>query len=282
MSERREYVLGTNPEELERLGMQHRLWSDFAHAAWKRAHIAPGQRILDVGCGPGFAAFDLAQLVRPLGTMPRGSGEVVAVDESEYYIEHLRAQALPRGLTSITARVGDVQRLEAVPEVRENFFDIAYVRWVLCFVREPQAVISGIARALKPGGRVIVHDYFNYETMTTAPRSPAFAKAVAATAKSWRDTGGNPDVVEKVPEMLAKAGLEVSDVRVETRVARAHESMWTWPDVWWKIYVPVLVRTGYLTEADQARFVEEWSALCKDPSSFVVCPPVFEVRGVKK
>ncbi len=282
MSESKEYVLGTNPEELERLGMQHRLWSDFAHAAWKRAGIVPGQRVLDVGCGPGYATLDLAQLVRPLGTRPRGDGQVVAVDESAYYIEHLRAQAVSRGLTSIRAHVGDVQRLEACADVREGWFDLAYARWVLCFVRDPGEVISGMARALKRGGSAVVHDYFNYESMTTAPRSAPFAKAVAATARSWRDAGGNPDVCELVPGLMAAAGLEVTRVLVEERVARPSESMWTWPDVWWKTYLPVLVRNGYLTQSDQEQFEAEWSALCDEPTSFVLCPPVFEIVGVKR
>lgn len=282
MSDTREYVLGTNPEELERLGMQHRLWSDFAHAAWKRAGIAPGHRVLDVGCGPGYATFDLAQTVRPLGTRPRGDGQVVAVDESAYYIEHLRAQAASRGLTNIRAHVGDVQRLGECADVREGSFDLAYARWVLCFVRDPGAVIAGMARALGPGGRAVVHDYFNYESMTSAPRSVSFAMAVAATARSWRDAGGNPDVCERVPEMMATAGLEVSSVLVEERVARPHESMWTWPDVWWKAYIPVLVRNGYLTHTDQEIFEKEWAGLCESATSFVVCPPVFEIVGVKR
>ncbi|MFY9341712.1 MAG: methyltransferase domain-containing protein, partial [Planctomycetota bacterium] len=76
MSEReREYVLGTGADELSRLGLQHRLWSDAAHQAWQRACIRPGQRVLDVGCGPGYAAFDLAQIVTAVGA-------VVGVDES--------------------------------------------------------------------------------------------------------------------------------------------------------------------------------------------------------
>jgi SAM-dependent methyltransferase len=58
----REYVLGTNDEELARLGFQHRVWGEQAFALWERAGFAPGQTILDAGCGPGFATLDLARL----------------------------------------------------------------------------------------------------------------------------------------------------------------------------------------------------------------------------
>ncbi len=39
---RNEYVLGTDEAELTRLGLQHRLWGDAAHALWRRGGIVPG------------------------------------------------------------------------------------------------------------------------------------------------------------------------------------------------------------------------------------------------
>ena len=53
-----EYVLGTDRAELERLGLQHQLWSEHAPRAWERAGFQRGMKLLDVGCGPGFATFD--------------------------------------------------------------------------------------------------------------------------------------------------------------------------------------------------------------------------------
>ena len=59
MSER-DYVLGTHDAEVERLGLQHRVWRERARDAWARAGIAAGQTVIDVGAGPGYAAIDLA------------------------------------------------------------------------------------------------------------------------------------------------------------------------------------------------------------------------------
>src|SRR5262245_45754063 len=119
----REYVLGTGSDELVRLALQHRLWSDAAHQAWQRAEIRPGQRVLDVGSGPGYAAFDLAQIVT-------AAGGVLAVDESAGFVEHANAQAKVRGLPQLRAKVGDVQQL-AGALAGEAPFDLAYARWVL-------------------------------------------------------------------------------------------------------------------------------------------------------
>jgi ubiquinone/menaquinone biosynthesis C-methylase UbiE len=52
----RDYVLGTEAEEIARLGLQHRVWRARMLDGWARAGIGPGMNAIDVGAGPGFAA----------------------------------------------------------------------------------------------------------------------------------------------------------------------------------------------------------------------------------
>ncbi len=268
----REYVLGTGADELERLGLQHRLWSDAAHEAWKLAGIAPGMRALDIGCGPGFAAFDLAQLVQ-------SRGRVLGVDESANFVEHLREQAVARRLPQLEARVGDVQRLGDVLD-RSERFELAYARWVLCFVPDPAAVIAGAVAALAPGGRLVLHDYFNYECMTAAPRRESFTRVVRATARSWRKPGGDPDVMARVPRLVAECGLELEHFDVRQRIARPGESMWAWVASWWRNFTPKLVALGELSPDEEREFHREFDAL-SSATDFVVLPTVFELIARK-
>jgi ubiquinone/menaquinone biosynthesis C-methylase UbiE len=281
-----EYVLGTGADELARLALQHRLWGDAAHAAWRTARIQPGSTVLDVGCGPGFAAFDLAQLVTP-------SGRVVGIDESPRFIEHLKAQAACRGLHHLTALVGDVQAMFARPHpadpanptgmwIDPATFDAAYARWVLCFVPNPAAVVRDVARALRPGGRFVVHDYFNYTSMTLAPRSEAYSRVVQATAASWKARGGDPDIVGRLPEVLADAGLSVEHLAVHQRLARGGETMFQWINVWWRTYTPKLVEMGLVSAADQRQVFADLDRVAASPGEFAVCPPVYEVVAVKR
>jgi len=268
----REYVLGTGDDELQRLGLQHRLWSDAAHAAWKRAGLGPGQRVLDVGAGPGFAAFDLAQIVQ-------SHGRVLAIDESHSFIEHVRAQSSTRGLTQLTSTVGDAQRLGDVLGV-ERDFDMAYARWVLCFVPNPALVVAGVARALRPGGRFVVHDYFNYAAMTCAPRRESYAVVVAATARSWRARGGDPDVVGRLPKMLRENGFVIEHLDSHQRLARPGESMWHWVASWWHNFVPKLVQMGEITSDDARRFFEDFDGP-ESELDFAVLPNVYEIVARK-
>ena len=66
----REYVLGTDDEEIARLGLQHLVWRPWMLEAWRRAGITRGTRVLDIGAGPGFATADLAEVVGETGEDP--------------------------------------------------------------------------------------------------------------------------------------------------------------------------------------------------------------------
>jgi ubiquinone/menaquinone biosynthesis C-methylase UbiE len=271
-TDEREYVLGTGDDELQRLALQHRLWSDAAHAAWKRAGLVPGQRVLDVGTGPGYAAFDLAQWVQ-------SHGFVFALDESRAFVEHVRRQADVRGLTQLSATVGDVQRLAPALGGQRDF-DMAYARWVLCFVPRPEDVVGGVARALRPGGRFVVQDYFNYDAMTCAPRRESYAKVVAATARSWRARGGDPDVMGRLPRLLLDHGFVIEHLDQHQRLARPGESMWTWVASWWRNFVPKLVAMGEITGDEARRFFADFEGMRAD-ADFTVLPNVYEIVARK-
>jgi ubiquinone/menaquinone biosynthesis C-methylase UbiE len=269
----REYVLGTGNDELTRLALQNRLWGDAAHAAWQRAGIAPGQRVLDVGCGPGHASCDLAQIVT-------GSGAVVGVDESQGFVTYLAGQARARGLQQLTAVCADVQQLSAEHVGREPF-DLAWARWVLCFVPDPAAVVRNVARLLRPGGHFVVHDYFNYGSMTMAPRRKSHDLAVAATMRSWKEHGGDPDVVARLPALFAEYGLRLVHLTVHQRVARGTDSMFAWPDTWWRTFAPKLVAMGKLAQRDCDELIADLTRARTSAADFVQCPPVYELIGRK-
>ena len=269
----REYVLGTGQDELARLALQNRLWSDAAVQAWRRAKLSMGERVLDVGCGPGYASFDLANIVSP-------SGAVVGVDESRAFVDDANEMARARRVEHFEARVGDVQRL-ADHVGGDAPFDFAYSRWVLCFVPDPEAVVAGIAAALRPGGRLVVHDYFNYETMTMAPRRESHDRAVAATSRAWRAAGGDPDVGQRLPAMFAAHGLQLEDVRAHVRVARGGESMFAWPNTWWRTFAPKLVEMGELDQTDCDELVSDLERIERG-DGFLQCPPVYEFVAIRR
>jgi len=272
MSSHTDYILGTDPEELARLGLQARLWSDSSVGLWKRAGFRPGQTILDAGCGPGFAARDLAGLLGP-------AGRVIAVDESPTFLNYLNANSASGGahLAPITTVHADVHDMAIEPAS----VDGAYSRWVLCFVKDPQTVVDRIARALKPGASLAVQDYINYRAMTWGPGSTTCTRVVEATAKSWELRGGDPAVGLRLPSLMQRSGLRIREVRSLVRVATPRDALWAWPDSFFRIFVPKLVAQGFLTPADHDAWLAEWEALSADPTSVFNAPNMVEVIAEK-
>src|SRR5207249_4956270 len=132
--------------------------------------------------------------------------------------KHLADRVAGHHRDNVERVLGDAQQLDTVLADRRGTIDLAYARWVLCFVKDPAAVVRSVAALLKPGGRFAVQDYFNYESMTLAPRSEPFCRGVRAICKSWRERGGDPDVAARLPGLFRQHGLEVEHLSVTQRI----------------------------------------------------------------
>ncbi len=265
-----EYVLGTHDAELERLGLQHRLWSAQAFACWERAGIGPGSRVLDVGSGPGFTSLDLASLVGP-------AGHVIALDESSRYIGVLRQRTELLGIRHVSAKLMDAQEIR----VEASSVDAAYARWVLLFVKNPSAVIEGVVRALRPGGVFAVQDYVSWEAIRLSPASEAFDRVVAATLESFRQSGGDTQIGLRLPALMRSHGLRVEKILPVQRVARAGEPLWAWPGTFFHNYLPRLVERGLLSLEEQQAFEAMWDERSRDDAAFLWAPAMVEIIARK-
>lgn len=267
-------MLGVNDAEVARLGFQHRVWSAAAHALWERAGLHRGMRVLDVGCGPGYATVDLAHLVG-------GAGRVVGVDEAPMYLESLRHRCAAEGLAHVDAVLGDIQALETLG-LGAAPFDFAYARWALCFTARPERVVEGVGALLRRGGVFAAQDYFNYESITLAPRSAVFDKIIEAVARSWRTRGGDPDVVARLPAALRANGFDVVEITPNLRAARPGTMLWGWPDTFFRYFALQLERMGEITRDLREEFEREWAERSNDPTTFLATPPVYDVIAVKR
>lgn len=104
----------------------------------------PGQRLLDVGCGGGEVARELAALSAP-------GGQVTAVDVSAAVVEIARSR---HDGSNVTYAVGDVRQL-AFPD---DTFDGVRTERVLQHLDDPDAAVAELARVTRPGGRVCLID----------------------------------------------------------------------------------------------------------------------------
>lgn len=111
-------------------------------AARRAAHLASGERVLDVGCGFGDTTLQLAEAVGP-------TGEAVGLDCAPAFIAEARAAAAAAGAENARFVVADAQT-----DPIEGGFDVLYSRFGTMFFDNPVAALRNLAGALRPGGRL--------------------------------------------------------------------------------------------------------------------------------
>jgi SAM-dependent methyltransferase len=267
----KDYVLGTHDAEIERLGLQHRAWRQRALDAWHTAGIGVGQTVLDVGCGPGYASLDLAELVG-------ASGRIMAIDKSERFLGAFDAACRQRHLHNIIAYRADLDADE-FPEV---VADRAWCRWVFAFVKNPRAVLSRMAAALRPDGVIVLHEYFDYSTWRAAPPCAELEEFVSAVMASWRNNGGEPDVALWLPHWLEELGYEIRSARPIVDVVQPDHLSWTWLATFVEVGRARLVELGYLSPGHAESIWQAFSQLQATPGARMITPGVLEIVAARR
>ena len=198
------YVLGSHAEERDRLQRQHAIWRDAMLASWDRAGFGPGQRLLDLGCGPGFASLELAERVG-------GGGQVLAIDSAPAYLEHLQQQLQQRALPQLRTLQHDLASASGspTPALEGGRWDGAWCRWVAMFLPQLEPLLDLVSQALRPGGRLVLHEYVQWNTFALHPGGGALARFVERCIQHWRDHGGDPDVAQRLPALLEARGFRL-------------------------------------------------------------------------
>lgn len=120
-----------------------RVAEPFGRAAMAALDLAPGDRVLDLGCGAGLTTLALAEAVGP-------EGEVLGVDIAAAMLDPARAAAEARGLRTVRFEVADAQDAD----LGQGSFDAAFSRFGVMFFSDPPRAFANIRRALRPGGRL--------------------------------------------------------------------------------------------------------------------------------
>ena len=135
------------------------------------AGVAAGQRVLDVGCGPGALT---TELVRRLG-----GDAVSAVDPSEPFVA-----AIQQRQPGVTVRQAAAEQLP----FPDRTFDAALAQLVVHFMTDPVAGLREMARVTRPGGVVAVCVWDN--AGGKGPSACTGPRPVSWTLRSWTSRGG--------------------------------------------------------------------------------------------
>ena len=122
-----------------------------------RAGITPTSRVLDVGCGVGTTAIEIAQ---------RYGGRVTAVDISPLMLVRAAANVTAAGVADrVAVEEGDILALS----YPDDAFDVVIAEAVTMFVDRERAALE-LARVCTPGGRVLATEFFWREPPSSEAR----------------------------------------------------------------------------------------------------------------
>lgn len=159
-----------------------------AELVMREADPQPGQRVIDIGSGAGALSLMAAQKVGP-------TGRVLATDISEPLLQ--RAAERGADLAQMSTFLADAQSADW-PEAD---FDLAVSRYGVMFFADPPAAFANIARALKPGARLV------FAAWASASKNPFWRIPAACVAEHF---GPMPATDPNSPGPLGLADMEVA------------------------------------------------------------------------
>jgi ubiquinone/menaquinone biosynthesis C-methylase UbiE len=242
-------------------------WRTAANSAgYLLPHLSPGQRLLDVGCGPGTITADFARLVAP--------GTVTALEHTADALSLAKAEFDRRGVANAVFDVADVLDLP----YPDGTFDVVHAHQVLQHLADPVRALREMRRVCRPGGLVAVRDG-DYAAMTWYPAVPGLDAWNDLYHRVARANGGEPDAGRRLLAWARAAGFAEADLTPGAGIwcyAGAEDRAW-WSESWAnRITESAIARQavtgGHATEDELAAIAGAWREWGADPDAWFAVP----------
>jgi ubiquinone/menaquinone biosynthesis C-methylase UbiE len=215
--------------------------------------VAAGERVMDVGCGPGFY---VAELLERVGA----DGRVVGIDSSQPMLAVAARRS--HGRDNVAFHRADATSLP----VEDASFDAALSVQVLEYVADVPAALAEMHRALRPGGRVLVWDV-DWATVSQHTTDPARTERIL---RAWDGHLAHPSLPQVLTAQLHAAGFD--DVKLEGHTFATNEFD---PDTYGGFIVSFIaqfvVGRGGISDDEASAWLAEQRALAQDGEFFFAC-----------
>ena len=236
----------------------HRWRTAANSAAYLLPHLAAGQRLLDLGSGPGTITVDLAASVAP--------GRVTAAEVTEEALALTRAEAAARGRTNVDFAVTDAHALDFA----DDSFDVVHAHQVLQHLADPVAALREMRRVCRPSGLVAARDS-DYAAFTWFPHVPELDEWLAHYRAAARANGGEPDAGRRLLSWAHAAGFtDVTATASTWCFATAADRAW-WGGMWADRVVNSAVADQFRASgADVDKLADGWRRWAASPDGWFV------------
>ena len=219
-------------------------------------NLRTGERVLELGCGGGYYAYEVAQFVGP-------TGRVCAIDISTDQITaaRLRCTALPW----VECREADI----AVPPYGGGEFDAVFAVQALEYLTDLDGALRHVHRMLRPGGRVVIMATDWSSAVWHSENATRMQRILAAFAPHT----ACPDLPSILASRLRRAGLEplrqTAIPIVNTSYNPARFSYWVA-----RVIRPFVVSRQAVTDEEAGEWLDEFAKLEERGAYFFCLTPV--------
>lgn len=230
------YILGHSASEIRRLMLQGEILKPITGRLLREAGIAPGMRVLDVGCGAGDVAMLACEMVGP-------DGSVVGIDRSAEAI--VVAQQRAAGYPQAVFKAAAIEDF-----VDDTGFDLVIGRYVLVHQTNAVALVRRAVELVRPGGVVAFHEVSHRHPFASLPVVPLWEQVGDWLFTLFHMVAPHHDAADKLFSIYTGAGLPEPSLFSETPVAGGPDAPHhAWIAETIRSLLPRLVQLGLTTEA---------------------------------
>ena len=193
-----QYLLASQPSELERLQLQSHVWEPTGQQLLSKIGSGADARALDVGCGAMGWLRILSEWVGP-------SGRVVGTDIDQRLLDAAGSFLKAEGISNVELVVDDVfdSRLEP------RSFDLVHARYLIAPLGRGAEQIASYQRLIRPGGSLVLEEW-DLGSWHFNPPAPAAERLILLLAEIFAGLGG--EAGRGLPELLREIGVDEPEI----------------------------------------------------------------------
>jgi SAM-dependent methyltransferase len=261
------YIIRGGIAGRERLRILSRVMRPTSLDLLRRAGLNAGMNVLEIGCGGGDLAFDIARVVG-------AAGRVLGTDIDQTKLDLAKGEASEQGLANMNFQLADIT--ESAPA---GDFDLVHARFVLTHLTDPARALTHIQTALRPGGIIVLEDidfrgYFCY------PECAAIWRYVQLYTETTKRKGVDANIGPRLPGLLAAAGFE--NVRMNVvQPAGAEGEVKLMSPLTMENIADAVIAENLATSEEIDRIVAELYTFARTPGTVGCMPRIFEAWATR-
>ena len=259
----RRYAIRGGNEGKKRLDVLARVLLPTTTQLFDRVGLTEGMKCVDVGCGGGHVTILMARFVRP-------QGRVIGIDTDAEILALAKEDAKAARLRNV-----EFQQQDARACSWRDKFDVAYARFLISHLNEPENCLAAMLEACVPGGTIVIEDT-DFAGSFCYPACAAYERYKELYQELVRRMGGDSNIGPRLPAMFRRAGIRDVEVNVIQPAHIRGEGKLMAPLTMSRIS-DALNAEGLVTQDEAQQIMRKLDAIAADSETVISLPRIFQV-----